>query len=129
MARDTTQEKEKFFEWLDSKEKSPATRKELAKELNVSTNTLLYWEKQRGQYDSVEFLTSQAREVDEALIESCKRGQAQSLRTYFELTNKLKQPETNVQILNITADDIDRIRKQARIDTRADVARIREMCD
>ena len=127
MAKDVREERAKFYEWLGCDKRVPPTRKELAKELGVSTNTLLYWEKQRGKYDTVEFLASKAQEVDEALIQSCKNGSAQSLRTYFELTQKLKQPDTNIQILNITADDFDKIRQQARIDARADVTRIREV--
>lgn len=40
-------------------------------------------------YQSEQSLAEKARQVDDALIKACERGNAQALRTYYQLTKRL----------------------------------------
>ncbi len=46
-------------------------------------------DEQEEDYNSEQYLGSRSKEVDEALIASCELGNANSLRTYYQLTKRL----------------------------------------
>lgn len=57
-------------------------------------------------YDSVEWLTGRTSQMDEALTKACQMGNAQALKLYYQITNRLiEKSEQKVQ-LELNADEI-----------------------
>jgi len=58
--------------------------------------------------DSDEYLASRQREVDEALVTSCLKGNATSLRTFNQRTGKLVEKQEQKVTIELSADEIAR---------------------
>jgi hypothetical protein len=113
-----------FFHWVnvDKEHRDPPTYDEEAKKLNVHRTTLINWERYDypewrkngfGEYDPDDFLDENEPLVNEALIESCRKGNSAALKIYFQRTGKLIERTENLNI-DITARDLARIEADAR---------------
>lgn len=97
------------MDWRDEKLGIPIVKAIMEKTLS-SEPVVKKTRKKRSdsKYDSEEGLRSRTEDVDLALLAACKDGNAQALKLYFQLTNRLiEKQEINV---GLTADE--RIRRE-----------------
>ena len=106
----------------------PITKEELRRKLKVQNKTLQGWEQRYNVkalrnrmeitlggkevpeeiYDSKIWLTERTNEVDEALLISVKRGNAQAIKIYKQLTGELVEKSEQKVTLELSADEIAR---------------------
>ena len=109
MTNETNKEKhEKFIEWLALTDEGkirgsfPLTQKEFAIHHGITEQTLVAWKHEiesgelgDGRYNADEYLANSAQKADAALMKACERGNAQALRTYYQLTKRTEKAEDN----------------------------------
>lgn len=113
------------FKWLDmSREERiacqlPTTQKDFAKSIGIGTTKMRLFKReffslnmkgkidrkevQPKDYDSLSYLKSRTREVDEGIIKSAKSGNAQAQRLIKQLTGELV--EKSEVTIGLTADE------------------------
>ena len=100
--------------WLvrDPENRRPRTQKLLAIELGVSEQSLINWKKELaagnngGEYDSGLMLQNRSKELDEALIVACRKGDTSALRLANQLMGKLGKPKEEVDNFEPSAERI-----------------------
>ena len=94
----------------------PRTMKAISKHLGKHEQTCYGWKKAfrgNGGYNSDEYLETQNKTVDEALIKACEKGSPQALMTYFKRTGKIVEKREDTLTVVSTADRI-RIARELR---------------
>lgn len=145
------EEKKKiFYAWEDTplENRVPKYQSWLAKELNITTGTLINWRKERqetqivplketvqrlgdkahsesppnGQkYDSETWLKSRTQDADRDLMKACASGNAQALKLFNQLINRLVEKSEQKVKFELSASEHFRIRREAE-------RRISEVC-
>lgn len=92
------------------------TASSIYKHIGISANTLKVWlkDEEAKRDTSMSTLDKATDEVDEALISSCKKGNSSSLRTYFQLQNRLVEKKEEKITIELSADIIARAFHNAR---------------
>lgn len=98
----------------------PITYPEMAVAFGISVATVKYYQKhlkipevvKEEEYDSEAWLRDRSRVADEALLGACEKGNANALRTYYQLTKRLVEKQEVTHSFN--ASDILKAINQAR---------------
>lgn len=125
--QDTTA-REQFYIWLATPQflRNPQQKKALAKKLNISTKTLDNWETELDEYDSKLFFLANKVFIDRSILHGAQKGNFNMAKLAKELSGELvEKKEFTHRIL--TADDIDRLRREADTELRAELQGIREV--
>lgn len=131
MARSVDLDKQqKYFYWLDlpENERKPRAKAALARQLKVTVQTFANWEKERAknppveneEYSSVDFLQGRIKDMDIALLKSCVSGNAAAQRVLRQVLGQLiERPEQKAET-GFDADELFRIRNEARRELEAE---------
>ncbi len=105
---------DKFIEWLALSDEEkinggfPLTQKEFAIRHGKTEATLSIW-KQRAASGELEYGTGfqldDGETVDKALLSACKTGNAQALRIYYQITNRLVDKKEETHRFELTPDE------------------------
>lgn len=98
----------------------PVTYKQMAEAFGISLATVKYYQKRvtipavvkEEDYDSEAWLKDRSRVADEALLGACEKGNANALRTYYQLTKRLVEKQEVTHSFN--ASDIFKAVSEAR---------------
>jgi len=93
------------------------TQAELAKFLSVTTayvsNVLIGAEGRTPQKKANgDYFDSKSKDVDTALVKACEKGNAQALRTYYQLTQRLIEKREETHKVEFTPADYTRIARE-----------------
>ena len=93
------------------------TQAELAKLLEVTTayvsNVLIEAEGRTPQKKTNgDYFDTKAKDVDTALVRACEKGNAQALRTYYQLTQRLIEKREDIHKVEFTPADHTRIARE-----------------
>jgi len=98
-----------FLAWLELPfdTKWPKSKNAWAEQHGVNVSTLNKWEKEgsslkevKEEYDSEKSLLEKLREVDGDLVLSCKKGNAQALKIFFQRVGLLVEKPQEINIFN-----------------------------
>ena len=109
------------------------TQAELAKFLEVTTayvsNVLIEAEGRTPQKKANgDYLDRKSTAVDEALVKACEKGNAQALRTYYQLTQRLIEKREDIHKVEFTPADHTRIARETIIGLREEYQQLGGIC-
>jgi hypothetical protein len=120
-----TDQKNRFLDWLALTPEERfatgecASMSEEAKLLGVNYQNLINWKKQYekvytakededGEYDSLKFLLKRNPYVDECLLKSCEKGNANSIKIFKQLVGQFVEKSEQKVKLDISAESVAR---------------------
>lgn len=122
-----------FLQWYRTPKRKRGPLADFADKIDVDSRTVDKWVAQvkaSDNYKSERKFTTDQQIVDEALINSCRRGNAGSLKLYYQLTGKLVEKTDNThKVVPLTADDYARFEREAKEELRKELQRIHQVPD
>ena len=75
-----------------------------------------------------DYFDTKAKDVDTALVKACEKGNAQALRTYYQLTQRLIEKREDIHKFEFTPADHTRIARETIIGLREEYQRLSGRC-
>jgi len=75
-----------------------------------------------------DYFDTKAKDVDEALVRACEKGNAQALRTYYQLTQRLIEKREDIHKVEFTPVDYTRIARETIIGLREEYQQLGGRC-
>lgn len=122
--------KEKFHIWFNTPLRQPRSLIGMARQLGISPPTIQKWKKEIEQaekdYSSGDYFRSRKKEIDQGMVESVKRGNAQMAKLIKQMSGEFVE-KSEITHTVLTADDYSRLSREAEDELRNELQRIREV--
>ena len=122
-----------YFLWKETPrdQREIQTKEAFSKYIGYPRRTLDKWDHEYNNaqsvgYDSKKFFLSKREEIDKGMLHAVNRGNAQMAKLVKQLSGELVEKQ-EVTHLVLTADDYDRIRKEAKEELDRHLQRIRKV--
>ncbi len=129
LSRKKENPRQAFEDWLATPraDRVPKTKTALAQQLGCSVGSFRNWEKELDDYDSKTYFLSRRKQIDKAAADACiARPNSQMFTAIKKVSGELVEKQ-EVTHRGLSADDIDRLKKQAKDGVRDFLSGIREV--